>query len=134
MQFRLSRFLIRFLIFMKEIINCWLPEKRKRTCLILYGWNRFLYFWVSKWQIFARRFLQCNLVGYYLITKLLWVLIVVDFLSCYNDEVSHQNFKFLLYSLADFYSKMYNKSIFIKKYYFIKICKYMYTSKYNVIY
>ena len=43
------------------------------------------------------------------------MLIVVDFLPFYNDEVSHQNFKFLLYSLADFYSKMYNKSIFIKK-------------------
>ena len=48
------------------------------------------------------------------------MLIVIDFLPFYNDEVGHQNFKFLLYSLADFYSKMYNKSIFIKKILFYK--------------
>ena len=49
------------------------------------------------------------------VTNFCQEILIVDFLSFYNDEVSHQHFKFLLYSLADFYSKMYNKSIFIKK-------------------
>ena len=114
---------------MKEIIDCWLPEKKKqRTCLTLYGWSRFLYFEVLKWHISARRFLSCNPLGYYL-----WVFIVVNFLSFYNDDMKSSKFQVSFIFICRFLIKKCITNLFLSEnnIYFIKIFN---TSKYNVLY